>query len=295
MQRRLPAQRRIVTMVPPPKPELLMALAPSRLLFRHATALVMLMLMSGCASLSNNDDAYGHFVTRSVTLGGAIMPYQVFVPANAARPPGPLPVVLFLHGSGERGRDGVKQTEAGLGPYLRAHADDFPALVVLPQAPDDEEWSSRNNALALAALDAAMAEFGAAPTHQYLTGLSMGGYGSWNIALAEPARFAALVPICGGIRAPRSERPSLMVEALAQESDPHAALARRLKDMPIWIFHGALDNAVPPDDDRRLHAAFQRIGAGDVRYTEYPQGNHNVWDATYADPAMWAWLFAQKR
>ena len=144
MQRRLPAQRRIVTMVPPPKPELLMALAPSRLLFRHATALVMLMLMSGCASLSNNDDAYGHFVTRSVTLGGAIMPYQVFVPANAARPPGPLPVVLFLHGSGERGSDGQAQTTAGLGNWLRANADRFPALVVFPQAPDDEEWMGDN-------------------------------------------------------------------------------------------------------------------------------------------------------
>ncbi len=257
--------------------------------------LVPLMLMVGCASLPSTGNAHGHFVTRSVTLDGAVMPYQVFVPASAARRLGPLPVVLFLHGSGERGRDGVKQTEAGLGPYLRTQADDFPALVVLPQAPDDEEWSGRNNALALTALDATMAEFGADATRQYLTGLSMGGYGSWNIALAEPARFAAIVPICGGIRAPRSERPSLMVEALAQESDPHTSLAQRLKNMPIWIFHGALDNAVPPDDDRRLHAAFQRIGAGDVRYTEYPQGNHNVWDATYADPAMWAWLFAQTR
>ena len=272
-----------------------MALSLLHPLFRHVAVLAALMLMAGCASLSSSGSDHGHFVARSVTVNGMHMPYQVFVPAHAARQPGPLPVVLFLHGSGERGRDGVKQTEAGLGPYLRMHAADFPALAVLPQAPDNEEWSGRNNVLALAALDAAIAEFAADPERQYLTGMSMGGYGSWNIALAEPARFAALVPICGGIRAPRSERPSLMVEALAQESDPHAALARRLKDMPIWIFHGALDNAVPPDDDRRLHAAFQRIGAGDVRYTEYPQGNHNVWDATYADPAMWAWLFAQTR
>ncbi len=272
-----------------------MALPLFRPLLRHAAGLVLLTLMAGCASAPATGGDGGHFVARTVTLDGASMPYQVFVPASAARRPGPLPVVLFLHGSGERGRDGVKQTEAGLGPYLRAHAADFPALAVLPQAPDNEEWSGRNNALALAALDAAIAEFSADPTRQYLTGLSMGGYGSWNIALAEPVRFAAIVPICGGIRAPRSERPGLLVEALAGESDPYAALARRMKDMPIWIFHGAQDNAVPPDDDRRLDAAFHVAGAGDVRYTEYPQGNHNVWDATYADPAMWQWLFAQKR
>ena len=68
-----------------------------------------------------------------------------------------------------------------------------------------------------------------------------------------------------------------------------------LKDTPVWIFHGARDDVVRPDDDRRLHAAFQQADARDVRYTEYPQGNHNAWDATYADPAMWQWLFAQRR
>ena len=270
-----------------------MALPLLRPLTRPALALALPALVAACASLP--DAGQGRFVARSIALEGTRMPYQVFVPAASARKPGPLPVVLFLHGSGERGRDGVKQTEAGLGPYLRLHAADFPALVVLPQAPDDEEWRGRNNALALAALDAAIAEFAADPTRQYLTGLSMGGYGSWNIALAEPTRFAAIVPVCGGIRAPRSERPGLLVEALAHESDPYTALARQLQDVPIWIFHGALDNAVPPDDDRRLHAAFQSTGTRDARYTEYPQSNHNVWDATYADPAMWQWLFAQRR
>ncbi len=272
-----------------------MALSLLHPLFRHVAVLAALMLMAGCASLSSSGSDHGHFVARSVTVNGMHMPYQVFVPAHAARQPGPLPVVLFLHGSGERGRDGVKQIEAGLGPYLRMHAADFPALAVLPQAPDNEEWSGRNNVLALAALDAAIAEFAADPERQYLTGMSMGGYGSWNIALAEPTRFAALAPICGGIRAPRSERPGLLVAALADENDPYAALAQRLKNVPIRIFHGALDNVVPPDDDRHLRDAFQAANARDVRYIEYPQGDHNAWDATYADPAMWAWLFAQER
>ncbi len=276
-----------------PETEPAMALPLLRPFVRPAAMLALLSLVAGCASLPNA--GHGRFVARTATADGASMPYQVFVPAHAARQPGRLPVVLFLHGSGERGRDGLKQTEAGIGPYLRAHADDFPALVVLPQVPDGEEWSGRNNRLALAALDAALAEFGADPGRQYLTGLSMGGYGAWNIAMAAPSRFAALVPICGGVRMPRAERPTLLIEAVAHERDPYAAVAQRLKDIPTWIFHGALDNVVPADDDRKLHAAFQAGNARDVRYTEYPQGGHNVWDATYADPAMWQWLFAQKR
>lgn len=253
----------------------------------------LLIFVAGCASTP--EAATGRFEARTVTVDGRTSTYQVFVPAPAARSGGPLPVVLFLHGSGERGVDGIKQTESGLGPYLRTHAADFPALVVLPQVPDDEEWSGRNNRVAIAALDAAIAEFGADPSRQYLTGMSMGGYGSWNIALADPSRFAAIVPVCGAVLVPREVRPTLLVEAVANEADPYAAVAQRLKQVPIWMFHGALDDVVYPDDDRKLHAAFKAAGARDTRYTEYPQGNHNAWDATYADPAMWQWLFAQKR
>lgn len=263
-----------------------------RSISRWLPALAVLML-TGCTSMP--DSARGHFEARAVKVDGETAYYQVFVPAAAARTPGSLPVVLFLHGSGERGGDGVKQTHAGLGPYLRAHAADFPALAVFPQVPGREEWSGRNNRVALAALDAAIAEFGADPARQYLTGMSMGGYGSWNIALDDPRRFAAIVPVCGAVLAPRAVRPTLFVEQVAHEADPYATIAQRLRHTPIWIFHGALDDVVPPADDRRLHTAFQAAGARDVRYTEYPDGNHNAWDATYADPAMWAWLFAQKR
>ena len=255
--------------------------------------LLSLLMLAACASTP--DSARGHFESRAVKVDGQTAYYQVFIPAVAARTPGSLPVVLFLHGSGERGSDGVKQTHAGLGPYLREHDTDFPALAVFPQVPGEEEWSGRNNRVALAALDAAIAEFGADPARQYLTGMSMGGYGSWNIALDEPQRFAAIVPVCGAVLAPRAVRPTLFVEQVAHEADPYAAIAQRLRQTPIWIFHGAQDDVVPPADDRRLHAAFEAAGAGDVRYTEYPDGNHNAWDATYADPAMWAWLFAQKR
>jgi predicted peptidase len=254
---------------------------------------VAMMVLAGCASVP--DTSRGHFVARAVKVDGRTAHYQVFVPRAATTDTGALAVVLFLHGSGERGRDGRRQTNAGLGPYLRQHADRFPALVVLPQTPDDEEWSGTNNRIALAALDATLAEFGADPQRQYLTGMSMGGYGSWNIALDNPRRFAAIVPVCGAVLAPRAVRPTLFVEDVAHEADPYAAIAQRLKHVPIWMFHGALDDVVPPEDDRRLKAAFAQAGADDVRYTEYPDGNHNAWDAAYADAAMWDWMFAQRR
>lgn len=264
-----------------------------RSFLRNAALLPLLILIAACSP--EPKVSMDHFQSRTVTVDGHTATYQVFVPASAPTSPGKLPVVLFLHGSGERGSDGGKQTEAGLGTYLREHAADFPALVVLPQVPVDEEWSGRNNQVALAALDATMNEFNADPERQYLTGMSMGGYGSWNIALAQPTRFAAIVPVCGAVLAPREERSGLYVESVANEADPYAAIAQRLKHVPTWIFHGALDDVVLPEDDRKLVAAFKAAGAVDIRYTEYPQGNHNAWDATYADPAMWTWLLAQHR
>ena len=233
----------------------------------------------------------GHLVQRTLVHDGRTFRYAVFVPAGTQ--PRPLPVVLFLHGSGERGSDGMQQTTAGLGDWLRRNGDSFPALVVFPQVPRDEEWMGGNARMALAALDAASAEFGGDPARTYATGMSMGGYGTWEVALAAPGRFAALVPVCGGVRPPRPARPTLFVTAVAAEPDPYTVLATRLRHVPAWMFHGARDDLVPPDDDRRLYEAAAAVGAG-FRYTEYPHGNHNAWDATYADPAMWDWLFAQR-
>ncbi len=254
--------------------------------------LLALLVMSGCTSLP--DSARGRFEARAVKVEGETAYYQVFIPAGvqaAAPPPPGHPVPARLR----RARCRWRQADLRRAGALPARASRLPALVVFPQVPGHEEWSGRNNRAAVAALDATIAEFGADPARQYLTGMSMGGYGSWNIALDDPRRFAAIVPVCGAVLAPRAKRPTLFVEQVAQETDPYAVIAQRLRHTPIWIFHGALDDVVPPDDDRRLHAAFQGASARDVRYTEYPDGNHNAWDATYADPAMWAWLFAQKR
>jgi predicted peptidase len=125
--------------------------------------------------------------------------------------------------------------------------------------------------------------------------MSMGGYGTWEFALREPHRFAALVPVCGGIEGPE-RRPTLQVTPVAGATDPFAETARRLRDVPVWIFHGARDDVVPPEQSQRMAAALQAAGAARVRYTEFPDANHNSWDPAYSQtPELWPWLFAQRR
>lgn len=246
--------------------------------------------LAACSSMPASSDA--RFVERTVTVAGEARAYQVFVPAHRAS--GAMtPVILFLHGSGERGSDNHAQLKAGLGPYLREHAEDFPAIVVFPQVEENGEWMGANVDMALAALDASSREFNGDPQRTYLTGLSMGGYGTWETALKAPTRFAALVPICGALLPPNDER-ALYVTEVAGAPDPYAALARKLREVPVWIFHGAKDDAVSPADDRKTFAAFKAASA-EVRYTEFPDAGHNSWDATYRHDAMWDWLFAQRR
>jgi predicted peptidase len=246
--------------------------------------------LAGCQTMGNGRG--GEFVKRTVVVQGETHRYQVFVPKR--RTAGErTPVVLFLHGSGERGSDGDKQLLAGLGPYVKARANDFPAIVVFPQVPEEEEWMGKNVDMALAALDAATREFDGDPKRTYLTGLSMGGYGTWETAIKAPARFAALVPICGGLLAPNDYR-ALYVSEVVGADDPYAALAARMKHLPIWIFHGGKDDVVLPGDDRKTFAAL-KAAAADVQYTEFPDAGHNSWDATYNHQPMWSWLFAQRK
>ena len=251
---------------------------------------IMTCLFTGCMSVPER--ATGSFVERSIDVAGTTHRYQVFVPASAAGGRMP-PVIVFLHGSGERGSDGAKQTTVGIGKYIRAHLSDFPAIVVFPQAPDDTEWGG-NADLVFASLDAATREFHGDADRTYLTGLSMGGYGTWEMALRAPGRFAALVPVCGGLVHPR--RPSMGVSGIDGVADPYAAVASRLKDTPTWQFHGAQDDVVSPDYSRQMDAALKAVGARDARLTIFPEANHNSWDPAYSQtPGLWTWLFAQKR
>jgi predicted peptidase len=262
---------------------------PARLFVLFALA----CLQAACVSTPERSN--GEFVARSVDVDGTTYRYQVFVPASSAGGKRPA-AILFLHGSGERGSDNNKQLEVGLGPYVRGRMQDFPAIVVFPQAPDDSEWTQDAGRIAIAALDAAAQEFDADPARIYLTGISMGGYGTWELALQSPQRFAALVPVCGGITVDwTDQRPQMQAKSVIGAADPFAEVARRLRDVPVWIFHGAIDDTVPPAQSQRMNAALKAAGARDVRYTEFPGVNHFSWDPTYATPALWDWLFVQRR
>lgn len=230
------------------------------------------------------------FLDRTVTVGGATYRYQVYVPSPYAADHA-WPVILFLHGSGERGRDGLLQTNQGLGPIIRADASRYPAIVVFPQAPPDSLWNGMPAQAALAALDQTMAEFRTDSDRVYLTGLSMGGNGTWYLAYRNPDRFAAIVPICGWVTA----AGVLPVSAVPLDSGvAFSGLAQRLRRVPTWIFHGEIDPWVPVDQSRRAADALRAAG-GIVRYTELPGTEHIMWDAAYRSPAFVAWLFAQRR
>ncbi len=249
------------------------------------------VLASGPASLTALAVETG-FLDRTATVAGGTYRYQVYVPA--AYPTAEAwPVILFLHGSGECGSDGLAPTTVGIAPAIRRSPSRYPAIVVFPQAPADSSWAGIPGEMALAALDRTLAEFHADSTRVYLVGLSMGGNGAWHLAYRHPERFAALAVICGYVTPPvtLSNRKSAVP---AEDGEPLVAVAGRLGRMPTWIFHGEVDSVVPVEASRQVAQALERDG-GDVRYSEFPGIDHGVWDAVFSSPSFVEWLFAQRR
>ena len=233
------------------------------------------------------------FLDRTVSVGGGSYRYQVYVPADF-RSKKSWPVILFLHGAGERGSDGLLQTDVGIGHAIRLDASRFPFLVVLPQCGRGKIWGEPDmQAQALAALDASIQEFHGDRKRVYLTGLSMGGFGTWELAARNPGRFAAIVPICAGVQPPEGW-PQLRVTLIDDPkiTDPFAEVARRIGSTPVWIFHGDADPAVPVEQSRHMAAALKAAGA-DFKYTEYPGVGHFSWDKAYGEPELVPWLLAK--
>jgi predicted peptidase len=233
------------------------------------------------------------FLDRTISVAGESYRYQVFVPQNYDSHK-KWPVILFLHGVGERGDDGLKQTDIGLAHAIRKDASRFPFIVVIPQCRGDKRWiHPAMQAQALAALEYSIREFHGDRQRLYLTGLSMGGYGTWEMTAKSPGKFAAYVPICGGIFGP-AKVPDAHVSLAGDPniSDPYAETARRIGSTPIWIFHGDADDTVPVEESRKMAAAL-RAAKANVRYTEYPGVPHNSWDKAYGEPELVPWLLAQ--
>lgn len=260
------------------------------------TRALLVTVASFCvAATATAQTAETGFLNRSVLVEGAGYAYQVYVP-RGYRPSVASPLILALHGSGERGGDGQLQTEVGLGRALRRHADRYPAIVMFPQTPVMESSQDLGALVAVAALDQTLLEFSVDRSRVYLTGLSMGGNRSWYLAYRHADRFAALVVVCGWIHEWRNAAGGTAYPGIAPSSapDPFADVARRVSSLPIWLFHGSADQAVSVEESRRMYAALKAVGA-DVQYTELPGIGHNAWDPAYDLPELPAWLFKQRR
>ena len=228
------------------------------------------------------------FLDRSINVAGTEYKYQVFVPENWTKKQ-KWPIILFLHGAGERGDDGLIQTEVGIGTAIRRYRDRFPAVIVMPQCRKNVWWAGPEMGdVAMATLAAAQKEFHGDPARTYLTGLSMGGYGTWYLAGKYPGKFAAIVPICGGILMPDMAR-----QQAADNNAPYTEAAKKIGDKtPVWIFHGGDDPIVPVTESRRMNDAMKALG-GEVHYTEYPGVGHNSWEKAYAEPELFTWMLSK--
>ena len=198
--------------------------------------------------------------------------YTVYVPKgyDGGRK---FPVVLFLHGSGERGDDGILPAQVGLGPAIMNAPEAFQAIAVFPQARRTWAAGSDDAKAALAALDEVVREYKCDPMRVVLTGLSMGGRGAWEVASAEPARFSAVVPVCG-MGKPES--------------------AKTLAPLPTWAFVGDADRDATVLNTRAMIEAIRAAG-GTPKFTEYRGVGHNSWDRAYETPALVEWMLAQTR
>lgn len=234
-------------------------------------------------------------LTKQVELG-----YLLYLPpgydAKAAKQ---WPLILFLHGAGERGTN-LAQVSAHGPPKLVKKNPPAPKteteaarkerevatqllkekfIIVSPQCPTGQRWESET---IIALLDSVLARHKVDAARVYLTGLSMGGYGSWALLAKFPERFAAVAPICGG-----GERIDILLAARER--------AAALKSLPVWAFHGGKDPVVPLVESERMVEALKKAGVKDVQLTVYPEAQHDSWTATYNNPKLYEWFLAHER
>ncbi len=255
-------------------------------------ALIILFLATAHCALAKHETG---FLDRTLTIDGTIYRYQVFIPEDWT-PHQKWPVILSLHGSGERGEDGMDETDVGIGTAIRSDRGHFEAIVVMPQCRKNIWWTMPPMGdLAMTALHNATREFHGDTNRTYLTGISMGGYGSWYLAQKYPHTFAAMVVICGGIHPPVATlkaHPELVNFSPPDGPSAYADAAAKIGKVPVWVFHGADDNIVPVVESQRMADAMKTVGA-EVHYTEYPGVKHVSWDKAYDEPKLYPWLYSK--
>lgn len=219
------------------------------------------------------------FLFRHNDHNGETMPYVVYVPRNYT-PGAPSPAIMFLHGRGESGTDGHKQVIQGLGANILWNADRWPCIVIFPQKPEQGRMWNTHAEQVIAILADVRREWSIDPNRIALTGLSQGGYGTWTIAAKYPDVWCAIAPICGFMDSNGGS---------ANENE----IAARVKNLPIWTFHGDADDVVSISQTRRVVDALSRAGAT-PKFTIYPGVNHNSWDRAYAEKDLPAFLLTPK-
>ncbi|MCI0747649.1 MAG: prolyl oligopeptidase family serine peptidase [Verrucomicrobia subdivision 3 bacterium] len=210
-------------------------------------------------------------VTHEIALN-----YLAYLPPDY-NPKKRWPLMLFLHGAGERGTNIWLVAKHGPPKIARTNAS-LPFILISPQCPAGDHWS---NDLLLALLDHVTGKYAVDTNRIYLSGLSMGGYGTWALAIEQPEKFAAIAPICGG-----GETISIL---LAQGARRNA-----LKRLPVWAFHGAKDPVVPLEESQRMVDALEKIGNKHIELTIYPEATHDSWTETYNNPKLYEWLLSHK-
>lgn len=252
---------------------------------------IFLMLAGACSGNSVSDAEYP---VRSVLVGGNEFKFRIHVPKDSD-PNVKLPVMLYLHGSGARGDD--NQAQVGeIAPNIRQHPERFPFIVVFPQCRPELFWASVMMDQAIAALDQTVKEFNGDADRLYLAGFSMGGFGVWQTAVTYPNKFAALVPIAGGIKPQgplAAEQKAMLSEAVrkaADSDDPYNGFAKAIGNTPVWIFHGGADDVVSPEGSRRMAETLRSTGNPEVRYTELEHVGHWSVQEAFNDPGLKSWL-----
>lgn len=234
---------------------------------------ILLMAMTSATTAAAQQEAaqFDEIVTIRHTLN-----YLISIPEGYDPEGDPVPLLLFLHGAGERGDD-LELVKVHGPPKMIESGHKFPAIVVSPQCPKDDSWTLEVDAL-IGLLNQLETDYHIDTDRIYVTGLSMGGYGAWRLAGQQPERFAAIMPICGG-----------------GERWDAARLGRA--GLPIWAFHGDHDTGVPLTEAVMMVnvANSAENDTGRARLTVFPDTGHISWNAAYDDPQVWEWLFAQRR
>ena len=239
-------------------------------------SLFMSLFLIGCAQMEKNmksvppgsqqSQKFEKKITTTVSCN-----YLLFLPEDYGKKRQRWPLMVFLHGAGERGSV-LNKVKVHGPPKIVKNRKDFPFILVSPQCPEGDWWTEKVEVL-INLVDDIANRYKVDKERIYLTGLSMGGYGTWALASAYPERFAAIAPICGG---------------------GSRIMSLRLKDIPVWVFHGAKDPVVPLEESEEMVNAIRKRG-GDVKFTIYPDAGHDSWTESYNNQELYDWFLEHRK